>query len=130
MMNAIRVATSSCGPVALIPSVTGWNASGSEYNPEAKTAGIASRNPNRAARRRSSPRNNPALIVDPDRETPGTKAKRLRNTHHYGIAPAQLLDMTALATHTFRERDYPREHHQRRCHYPQIANTRSDFILE
>ncbi|CFE78507.1 Uncharacterised protein [Mycobacterium tuberculosis] len=73
--NAIRVATSNCGPVALMPSVTGWNASGNENNPEANTAGMASRNPNRAASSRSSPRNSPALMVDPDLDTPGTSAR-------------------------------------------------------
>ncbi|SKW73372.1 Uncharacterised protein [Mycobacteroides abscessus subsp. abscessus] len=69
------MATNSCGPVALMPSVTGWNASGSENSPEASTAGIASRNPNRAEAGRSSPRKSPALMVAPDRETPGIRAK-------------------------------------------------------
>ena len=74
MTKAIRVATNNCRPVALMPSVTGWKASGSENSPEASTAGIASKNPNRAEAGLSSPRNNPALIVAPDRETPGISA--------------------------------------------------------
>ena len=58
--------TSSWAPVALMPSVTGWKASGSENSPEAKTAGMPSRKPNLADSSRSSPRNRPALMVDPD----------------------------------------------------------------
>ena len=42
-----------------MPSPTGSNASGSENSPEAKTAGMASRKPNRAASSRSRPRNRP-----------------------------------------------------------------------
>ena len=73
--NAIATATSNCAPVALMPSLTGWNASGSENSPDANTAGIASRKPKRAASSRSRPRNRPALIVAPDRDTPGTSAR-------------------------------------------------------
>ena len=58
-----------------MPSVTGWKASGSENSPEANTAGMASRKPNLADSGRSSPRNRPALMVDPDRDTPGTSAR-------------------------------------------------------
>ena len=58
-----------------MPSPTGWKASGSENSPDANTAGMASRKPNRAASSRSSPRNSPALIVAPDRDTPGTSAR-------------------------------------------------------
>ena len=71
----ITTDTASWAPVALIPSLTGWNASGSENNPEANTAGIASRNPNRADSGRSRPRTRPALMVAPDRDTPGISAR-------------------------------------------------------
>ena len=73
--NAMITDTSSCGPVALMPSVTGLKASGSENSPEANTAGMASRKPNRAASSRSRPRNRPALMVAPERDTPGTRAR-------------------------------------------------------
>ena len=73
--KAISTDTRSCGPVALIPSPTGSKASGSENRPEARTAGTASRKPNRAASGRSSPSSRPALMVAPDRDTPGTSAR-------------------------------------------------------
>ena len=69
------MATASWAPVALMPSVTGLKASGSENRPEASTAGMASRKPKRAASSRFMPRNRPALIVAPERDTPGTSAR-------------------------------------------------------
>ena len=75
MTKAITTDTASCAPVALMPSLTGWNASGSENSPEANTAGMASRKPNLAESARSRPRNSPALMVAPERDTPGTSAR-------------------------------------------------------
>ena len=42
--------------------------------PDATTAGIASRNEYRTAAGRVRPRKSPAVIVPPDRETPGISA--------------------------------------------------------
>ena len=44
------------------------------YSPDSTTAGIDSRNENRAAASRVSPRNSPAVIVVPDRDAPGISA--------------------------------------------------------
>ncbi len=46
----------------------------SSSTPLKTTAGIDSRNEKRAAASRLSPRNSPAVIVAPDRDTPGTRA--------------------------------------------------------
>ena len=46
----------------------------SSYSPDSTTAGTESRNENRAAASRVSPRNSPAVIVVPDRDAPGISA--------------------------------------------------------
>ena len=46
----------------------------SENSPDSTTAGIDSRNENRAAASRVKPRNSPALMVEPERDTPGISA--------------------------------------------------------
>jgi hypothetical protein len=73
--KVISTDTANWAPVALIPSLTGSKASGSENNPEANTAGMASRKPNLAAKGRSNPSARPALMVAPDRDTPGISAR-------------------------------------------------------
>src|SRR6185437_9042235 len=115
MTNAITVATASCGPLALIPSPTGWNASGSENSPDANTAGIASRKPNRADSSRSRPRNKPALIVAPDVDT---------------VFPRQLFGVPGLLAVVLGGRDDDGEDDQRARDQPQIPCASTDFVLE
>src|ERR1700722_4039216 len=132
--KAIAIATNSWGPVALMPSETGRKASGSENSPEANTAGMASRKPNRAANSRSRPRKRPALMVAPDRETPGTNASvwaMLTSTaSRRGRCSTQLLDVGALPSDALGKRDHRRKRHQRRRNHPQVAHARTDLVLE
>lgn len=54
---------------------TARKAFGSSSSPLAATAGIESKNENRAAVSRLRPQNKPPVIVLPDREDPGISAK-------------------------------------------------------
>ena len=61
------------------PIPAGRSASSTSFTPLNRTApntiGIRSRNENRAAASRSSPENRPAVIVTPERDTPGISAR-------------------------------------------------------
>src|SRR3954454_24382724 len=69
--NAITVAISVAPAPGPLPSVAWRNSS----RPLRMTAGIESRNEERAADVRSRPRKRPPVIVAPERETPGTSAQ-------------------------------------------------------
>ena len=66
MVAMARAARLPCGRL--------WSASLSSSSPLAATAGMDSRNENRAAVSRVSPANRPAMIVEPERLEPGISA--------------------------------------------------------
>ena len=128
--KAITVATSSCGPVALIPSRPGGRRraarTGRRRTPPGWPAGTRTGRPARG----SSPRNRPALMVAPDRDTPGTSAR------HWARPTTTASRQVSCSTSRFcrptysASGDHRGEHHQRRRDHPQVAHAGADLVLE
>ena len=66
------------GKISIFP-IPSTNTDFNSTIPAKVMAGIPNKKENRAAVARSKPRNNPAVMVEPERDTPGIKAKVCAN---------------------------------------------------
>ena len=111
----------------LAPPVPAWRSSKS---PLSTTAGTDSRNEKRAAAARSKPSSRPALIVAPERDTPGISASACAKPIDEPVAGGHVVDVAVALGDRVGDREHDAEEDQHRPGQVEVARAVLDLVRE
>ena len=129
MTNASSVAT-AVGAMPTPPSALPSTTPRSSNRPLSTTAGTDSRNEKRAAATRSKPRNSPAVIVAPERETPGMSASAWAKPMTIASRRVSVSIGALAARDLLGDEQQQAEHDERRADDVEVAGAVLDLVAK